>query len=464
MSFKTALSGLNAAQADLNVIGNNIANVSTFGFKKSRAEFVDVYAASYQGISRLQTGAGVRVAQIQQNMSQGLTTYTDNNLDLAIQGRGFFKVSDSGGVYYSRAGMFAPDNSRNQRLQVYPANNNGTFNTGSTVDLRIATTEGPPSQTTNVDIGINLNADDAVPSLSPFDPTNANTYNYATSVTVYDSLGAQHLATAYYVRQAPTSANSWAVYTQMTDTVSAADDAAGTGPAAGLGAGDQLAEPAINPVPSVATAYGGVINPAAIAGLDGSIAGPHVLTFSSTGGLDPALGVDGAVPAPVSFEFTIDNGATGAGPSPTTMAFTMDYSNSTQYANDNGVTSLSQDGYATGLLTGVDVDDTGVVTANYTNGVSTPLGKVALANFQNPQGLQPSGDSTWQESFKSGTVQLGEPGTGNLGLIQGGALEDSNVNLSEELVSLIVAQRNFQANAQAINTENTVTQTIIQIR
>lgn len=112
----------------------------------------------------------------------------------------------------------------------------------------------------------------------------------------------------------------------------------------------------------------------------------------------------------------------------------------------------------------MDVDDTGVVSANYTNGVSTPLGKIALGNFQNPQGLQPSGDSIWQETFNSGEVQLGEPGTGNLGLIQGGALEDSNVNLSEELVSLIVAQRNFQANAQAITTENTITQTIIQIR
>ncbi|MBD3670077.1 MAG: flagellar hook protein FlgE [Gammaproteobacteria bacterium] len=445
MSFKTALSGLNAAQADLNVIGNNIANVSTFGFKKSRAEFVDVYAASYQGISRLQTGAGVRVAQIQQNMSQGLTTYTDNNLDLAIQGRGFFQVSDGGGLYYSRAGMFSPDengyvvNSRNQRLQVFAANSDGTFNTGSTVDLQISTSEGPPSQTTDVDLGINLNAEDTVPAVGPFDPADPLTYNYATSVTTYDSLGATHLATTYYVK---TGANSWEVYTSVTDSVDDTDGTAFVG-----SAGDGFAEPE---------------GPAAFQ-YNQYIDGPHTLDFNPDGSLN--LVDAAATPTTVNYSFSLDNGAIdGPAGGPPFFDFTIDFANATQYANDSGVTSLAQDGYATGLLTGVDVDDTGVVSANYTNGVSTPLGKVALGNFQNPQGLQPSGDSTWQETYNSGEVQLGEPGTGNLGLIQGGALEDSNVNLSEELVSLIVAQRNFQANAQAITTENTITQTIIQIR
>ena len=446
MSFKTALSGLNAAQADLNVIGNNIANVSTFGFKKSRAEFVDVYAASYQGISRLQTGAGVRVAQIQQNMSQGLTTYTDNNLDLAIQGRGFFQVSDSGGTYYTRAGMFSPDqngyvvNSRNQRLQVFPANADGTFNTGSTADLQISTSEGPPSATTNIDLGLNLNAEDTVPTVAPFDPADPYTYNYATSVTVYDSLGATHLATNYFVKSA---ANAWDVYTTVTDSVDDTDGVTTAGTA-----GDGYAEP---------ETFLDVTNP-------GYVSGPLAITFNPNGSLATVNGA--ATPTSRTYSFTIDNGALNGPPVANApyFSFDIDYANSTQYANDSGVTSLAQDGYSTGLLTGIDVDDTGVVTANYTNGVSTPLGKVALGNFQNPQGLQPAGDSTWQETFNSGEVQLGEPGTGNLGLIQGGALEDSNVNLSEELVSLIVAQRNFQANAQAITTENTVTQTIIQIR
>lgn len=435
MTFKTALSGLNAAQADLNVIGNNIANVSTFGFKKSRAEFVDVYAASYQGISRLQAGSGVRVAQIQQNMSAGGTTYTDNNLDLKVQGRGFFMVNDDAGqTYFTRNGMFAPDNqgniinSRGLQLQVYPANTDGTFNTGAATGLQLATTEGPPSATTQLEVGLNLNADDGLPTLPGFNINTPESYNYATSATVYDSLGASHLATMYYEK---TGANTWNVYTTMTDPV---DDVSAT-------IGDGYALPTILPE----------------AGNPTVVSGPHTLVFTPNGGLDPATGVDGGPPAPINFAYTIDNGATN-------MAFTMDYDKATQYANDSGVSFLTQDGYATGLLTGVDVDDSGVVFANYTNGVSEPLGRIALANFQNPQGLQPSGDSLWQETFDSGINRQGEPGTGNLGLIQGGALEDSNVNLSEELVALIVAQRNFQANAQAITTENTVTQTIIQIR
>ena len=450
MAFKTALSGLNAAQTDLNVIGNNIANVSTFGFKKSRAEFVDVYAASYQGISRLQAGSGVRVAQIQQNMSQGLTTYTDNNLDLAIQGRGFFMVNDGGQTLFSRSGMFSPDNqgyvvnSRGQRLQVYPANTDGTFNTGTTADLQLSTAEGPPSQTTAVEVGINLNSEETPPAnlgYVPFDPANPLTYNYATSVTVYDSLGATHLSTMYYVKEPAPLINSWSVYTAVSDTV---DDQNGV--LVGAGAGDGYAEPE-----TAGLAYNNYID------------GPHTLEFSPGGTLNL---VDGAAPLPINFSFNIDNGATSGTTlgGPPYLDFTMDYQRATQYANDSGVSFLTQDGYATGLLTGVDVSDNGVVFANYTNGVATPLGKIALANFQNPQGLQSAGDSTWLETYDSGENRMGEPGTGNLGLIQGGALEDSNVNLSEELVALIVAQRNFQANAQAITTENTVTQTIIQIR
>ncbi|MDH5361031.1 MAG: flagellar hook protein FlgE [Gammaproteobacteria bacterium] len=441
MTFKTALSGLNAAQADLNVIGNNIANVSTFGFKKSRAEFVDVYAASYQGISRLAVGSGVRVAQVQQNMSQGGTTYTDNNLDLAVQGRGFFMVNDSAGqTYFTRNGMFAPDNqgnvvnSRGLQMQVYPANTDGTFNTGTTTGLSISTTEGPPSATTELGIGLNLNADDTLPTVGAFDRNNPLSYNYATSATVYDSLGSTHLTTTYYVK---TAANSWDVYTTMTDPV---DDVSPT-------IGDGFAQPA-NGAPTPFAAF---------AGDPDVIQGPLALVFTSNGTLDPAIGINGAAPLPIDYAYTIDNGATN-------MGFTIDFSKATQYSNDSGVSFLTQDGYATGLLTGVDVDDSGVVFANYTNGVSEPLGRIALANFQNPQGLQPTGDSLWLETFDSGENRQGEPGTGNLGLIQGGALEDSNVNLSEELVALIVAQRNFQANAQAITTENTVTQTIIQIR
>lgn len=451
MAFKTALSGLNAAQADLNVIGNNIANVSTTGFKKSRAEFVDVYASSYQGISRLTAGSGVRVAQIQQNMSKGLTEYTDNNLDLAIQGNGFFVVEDNGSPLYSRAGMFSPDqdgyvvNSRGQRLQVFSPNlTTGTFNTGQMVDLRLDTQTGAPSATTSVELGLQLDAEATAPIIA-FDPTDPTTYNYATSVTTYDSLGATHSLTTYYVKDALIP-NTWYVYSDLADPVDTAN-----GAVTGTGAGDSYAEPTAAGLP--------------LAGWQDRIDGPHTIEFNPDGSL---FQIDGAAaPTTISLSYELDNGAYGSPatpvPGPFSLDFTVDFVGATQYADDSGINFLAQDGYATGLLTGIDVDDYGVVTANYTNGLSLALGKVALATFVNPQGLQSAGDSTWLETGQSGEVIIGEPGTTNLGLIQGGALEASNVNLSEELVALIVAQRNFQANAQAITTENTVTQAIINI-
>ncbi len=433
MSFRIALSGLNAASKDLAVTGNNIANVSTTGFKRSRAEFVDVYAASYQGISRLQAGSGVRVAQIQQQMAQGSVEYTDNNLDLAINGKGFFVLEDNGARVYSRAGAFAPDkdgyvvNSQQQRLQVYPANDDGTFNTGVIADLQLSTTEGPPKATTEVSVGINLDAEAPVvdATLYPtFDPTDPNTYTYSTSVTVYDTLGTSHLATMYYRKNGP---NDWDVYTTLTDKTDS-DVPAG---------GDGLAEAGTLPM-----------------GANNQISGPYNLVFTSTGTVDATA----SSPMPFNYSWAIENGAT------TTLDFTVDYSGSTQYSRESGVNAISQNGFTTGLLTGIDIDDKGVVFARYTNGNDQALGQVVLASFANPQGLQPNGDSAWLQTFGSGEPLYGEPGSASLGLIQSGALESSNVNLSEELVNLIVAQRNFQANAQTITVNDTITQTIINMR
>ncbi len=433
MSFRVALSGLNAASKDLAVTGNNIANVSTTGFKRSRAEFVDVYAASYQGISRLQSGSGVRVAQIQQQMSQGNVEYTDNNLDLAINGKGFFVLEDNGAKVYSRAGSFAPDkdgyvvNSMRQRLQVNPANEDGSFNTGVIADLQLSTSEGPPKATTEVKVSINLDSEAPVVDsvLYPaFDPADPNTYTYSTSVTVYDTLGSNHLATMYYRKD---GANNWNVYTTMTDKT---DSDVPVG-------GDGLAE--------AATLPGGANN---------QISGPYNLVFTSTGGVDPVA----SSPLPFSYSWNIENGAA------TTLDFAIDYGDSTQYSRDSGVNAISQDGFTTGLLTGIDIDDKGVVFARYTNGNDQALGQVVLASFANPQGLQPNGDSGWLQTFGSGEPLYGEAGSASLGLIQSGALESSNVNLSEELVNLIVAQRNFQANAQTITVNDTITQTIINMR
>ena len=443
MSFRIGLSGLNAASQDLSVTGNNIANASTVGFKKSRAEFVDVYAASYQGISRLASGNGVRTSQIQQQMNEGNIEYTDNNLDLAISGKGFFTVSDNGAQKYTRAGQFAPDdegyvvNGRDQRLQVFPPNGDGTFNTGQLTDLRLSTEEGPPKQTEESEIGLNLNADDDpidAATYPDFVPTNPDTYNYSTSQTVYDSLGAQHEFTMYFRK---TATNDWDVYTRMTDNV---DD---------VGTNDGFAEPDTNPY----------------AADPDTVDGPHSLTFNPDGSLDQ---IDGAAPGPVDYSFNIDNGAFGNTPTggavAGTMDFQVDFTQSTQYAKDSATNRLNQDGYASGLLTGINVNDDGVVQANYTNGDARDLGRVALSNFANPQGLQPDGDTAWVESPDSGEPLLGEPGTSNMGLIQSGAVEASNVDIAEELVNLITAQRNYQASSKTIQTQDTITQTLINMR
>jgi len=406
MSFRIALSGMNAASSDLNVTSNNIANANTTGFKQSRAEFGDVFPASAYGLSKNAIGAGVRLAQVAQQFDQGNVDVTGRALDMALTGEGFFTLSNGGATTYSRAGNFGADrdgyvvNPAGHRLQVFQPNANGAgFDTGRMGDLRLATGDSPPNATTVSTISTNLPADAAVPSVTPFDATDPNTYNHTTSLTVYDSLGASHTQSVYYVKT--TNPNEWQVYTQMDG---------------------------------------------------GAAAGPNLVQYSDTGAmLSPANGQI-AMPA-----FTPTNGA-----APMTM--TLDMGKSTQYGNAFSVFSLSQDGYATGRLTGIEVSKEGVVLARYSNGVANPLGQVALTTFNNPQGLQSLGDNTWAETFDSGQPRRGPAGTSEFGLVQGGALEASNVNLTEQLVNMITAQRNFQANAQMISTQDQITQTVINIR
>ena len=439
MPFRIALSGLNAASADLEVTGNNIANASTNGFKSSRAEFADVYATSLAGVSNTAIGGGVRLAGVAQQFAQGNVEFTNNSLDLAINGEGFFVLSDGGSNVYSRAGAYSVDrngyvvNSSGQRLQVFsPINGSSTaFNTGSLNDLRIQLTEGAPNATTEVELGINLDAGDAsadtgsvFPAVDPnfFDPNDATTYNYSTSYTVYDSLGAEHTSTMYFLRDATAGSTTW--YSWLY-----ADDGAGN---------------------------------MALVQQDG--ADYSTLQFSSSGALTAVNGVAGTTTA-ASGPLVLANGAAA-------LNMTLDYAEMTQYgggvSSEDGaaysVNSLFQDGYTTGRLTGLEVGDTGVVSARYTNGQSAALGKVAVASFPNTQGLRQLGDTNWAETFASGNVLIGEAGTASFGMIQSGALEASNVDLSEQLINLITAQRNYQANSQVISTADTVTQTIINIR
>jgi flagellar hook protein FlgE len=405
MSFGIALSGINAAQTALNVTSNNIANSATNGFKQSRSEFAELFAVSPQGVSRTQTGAGVKVASIAQQFSQGNIESTNNSLDLAIKGQGFFVVSDAGAATYTRAGSFETDNkgfvvnSEGQRLQVYPPNSNGTFNTTSLADLQLIAGDSAPQATSAASIVFNLPSNATPPAVATFDPTNATSYTNSTSMTVYDSLGAAHTASLYFVKTA--TANTWDARMFIDGT---------------------------------------------------AVGGAQTLAYTPTGTLT----------APVGGKISFPGYTPGTGAADINL--TVDFNNTSQYGDTFGVTSVTQDGFTTGKLIGINVDSTGVVQARYTNGRSISLGQVAIASFANPQGLQPIGNTNWSETFGSGQALHGQAGNSGFGLIQSGSLEQSNVDITAQLVNMITSQRNFQANAQMISTENQLTQTIINIR
>ena len=407
MSFGIALSGLNAAQTDLNVTANNIANSATTGFKQSRSEFAELFAVSPVGVSRTQYGNGAKVAAVAQQFTQGNINTTNNSLDLAISGQGFFILSDAGSTAYSRAGAFQVDNegyvvnSQQQRLQVYPPAVTGAFNTSTLSDLRLVTSESPPSATTTVETVFNLPSAAELPVTTPFDPADETSYNTARSLTIYDSLGSAHTASMHFVK---TATNEWDVHVSV----------------------------------------------------DGNALGAQHLVYSSTGQLtSPANGF-----APMPAYDAAAGLSTGAAP----LNLTFDLGETSQYGDAFSMTSITQDGYTTGRLIGIDVDSTGVVQARFTNGRSTSLGQIAIANFSNPQGLQQLGNTNWAETAASGQALNGQAGNSGFGLIQSGALEASNVDITAQLVNMITAQRNFQANAQMIQTADQVTQTIINIR
>jgi flagellar hook protein FlgE len=349
MPFTIALSGLNAASADLGVAANNIANVNTNGFKMSRAQFSEVFAVGTQSVSSSATGSGVRLSSIAQQFTQGNIDFTDNALDLAIAGEGFFVLSDNGARLYSRAGAFGVDNEGNvvnaqgHRLQAYPYAGSGLFNTGTPQDLTLTTGANPPQATTRASLGLNLPADAPLPSNPVFDPVDPSSFNHTTSVTIYDSLGSAHTATTYFIKDA--AVNTWNL---------------------------QIA-------------------------IDGTpVGGVNQISFANDGSLSTPAGGLLALPA-----YTPTTGAAD-------ITMSMDLASATQFGNAFGVNSLSQDGFTTGRLTGVSVDAEGIVFARFTNGQSTSLGKLALANFVNHHGMQQLGDTTGGQSFAKCDSLLGE--------------------------------------------------------
>ncbi|MDI1229723.1 MAG: flagellar hook protein FlgE [Methylobacter sp.] len=453
MGFATALSGLKAASTSLQVTGNNIANSQTTGFKESRAEFADVYASSIGGVSKTQPGSGVKVTEVAQQFNQGNIESTQNSLDLAVSGNGFFVLADTVNLpdknnpnapvdpsvpsAYTRNGAFQLDSSGNvvndkgQYLLAFAANGTTAaegFSVGVFRPLTIDTAQGLPNATENINMKLNINAAAAVPPTAAFDPTDPLSYNNTTSVTTYDIQGNAHIASTYYVKTA--TANEWDAYLFLDDF--------------GITTGGPAVPPGGAP-PST------VVTPVNTPGT------PMKLAFTSTGVLDTV----NAVPATKVDFGAIDLSDIDPNISVDPMAFDLDFFGTTQFATPFSVNGLDQDGLPAGNLTGIDVDATGVVFARYSNGGSKALGQVALARFPSNQALAKLGDTSWATTSTSGAPIFGAAGDNNFGGIQSSALEGSNVDLSEQLVKLIIAQQAYQANSQTITTEKTLIQTIL---
>ncbi|PKF62767.1 flagellar hook protein FlgE [Psychromonas sp. psych-6C06] len=464
MSFNVALSGIAAAQTDLDSTANNIANVGTVGFKESRAEFDSVYANSLFSNSKTKTGDGVSVAAVAQQFHQGSLKFTNNPLDLAITGSGFFATSGNIGdrdLSFTRAGTFKlnnenfiVDNSGNY-LQAFPVNPDGTSSSVSlstTQPIQIPETAGTPVSTSEISITLNLPAGDSTLDPANFDPNDPSTYNNATSVTIYDSLGEAHITSTYYIKPDDasfTGTNQWVTFVTVDGKPVDAWDKNATPPAPVSGTygqdttGDGLQDTTAQ---ATYTDANGVVRTGAVLTFDSVGA----YTGSSPAALDFApLGVGGAN--------VLDPGADG------TQAFNLDFKEPTQFASAFEVTALEQDGLTVGRLTGVEIGNDGLVKATYSNGTSQPLSRVAIVRFRNEQGLAQTG-SNWIASQNSGEPIAGEASSGSFGSINSAALEQSNVNLTTELVDLITAQRNFQANSRALEINNTLQQTILQIR
>jgi flagellar hook protein FlgE len=434
MSFFTSLSGLQAAQSEMSTISHNLANVSTNGFKRSVTQFADVIASTANSNPSQMVGSGTVVKAVRQQFGQGGFTQSSSALDVAISGDGFFIVKgdekSGNGVSFTRNGSFQVTSDRyvvdsqGNKLQVYPVDGSGAVvatGLASTVSLRLPQTSGKPEATQNVAFSLNLNANSAIPADADrfedvdyaFDRFDPGTYNQSAQSTIYDSNGNALTLTTYFVREtAPTAGDptsSWTAYSFVGDK--------------------QLS-----------------------ASADPDEMEPITLEFDATGKLTAPTG-------PTTFAGFLPAGTT------TEQTIALDFGDATtQVYSPFSVNATSQDGSPVGQIEGVTIADDGTVRASFSNGDTQALGKVVLASFSNPAGLRQLGNSTWASSGLSGDARLGEPGANGFGGLMSGAIERSNVDITEELVGLIAAQRNFQANAKALDTASQISQTIFNIR
>ncbi|GLQ99940.1 flagellar hook protein FlgE [Dyella mobilis] len=403
MALNQALSGINAAQADLNVISNNIANAGTVGFKGSTAQFSEVYAVTGLNLSSVAVGSGAELTGVAQQFGQGDLETTNGSLDMAMSGNGFFVVNNGSGNQYTRDGAFHQDANGNvvtssgANLQVYPPNAAGGFNTSTLTNLQLNTAQSAATPTSTITASSNLPASAALPTDATFSPTDPNSYNNASTLTIYDSQGGAHSASIYYVK---TGNNTWN-----------------------------------------ANLY-----------IDGQSAGTQALTFNSAGALtSPANGNLSFTPTALS------NGATLSSP------LTVNMSNTTQFGTAYAPGTINQNGYEAGTLENVEIGTDGIVTAIYSNNQTTQLGQIAVANFSNLQGLQQVGNNNWVGTQASGTAVMGTASTGQFGDIEQGQLETSNTSdTTAQLVDMIQAQQNYQANSQMLGTVSSLDQALFQ--
>ncbi|UXY17013.1 flagellar hook protein FlgE [Chitiniphilus purpureus] len=433
MGFQQGLSGLNASSKNLDVIGNNIANANTVGFKASRTEFADVFAATFASAGNI-AGIGVRVKDIAQQFGQGNITSTNNPLDIAITGNGFFRMQDSSGaITYSRNGQFQLDREGNvvnggQTLTGWLADpvSGALIKGGQPQALQVSVSNVGARATgasglSNSGVQMQLNLDASKPILDraapptgvgPLNITDPTTYTSATSADVYDAQGVRHTLQYFFTK---VGTNQWEVQTSFDGAAPVMADPDGAG--------------------ALTQGY---------------------LYFDGNGQL-----VDTAPDSVAGYVFTTNLVAPNGATSPFT--FNVNFARSTQFGSAFGVNQLRQDGYPDGVLTGMSISKDGTILAQFSNSQTKTIGQIVLANFANPQGLQPMGDNRWAETYDSGQARVGDPGTTDLGLLQAAAVEDANVDLTAELVNLIVAQRSYQANTQTIKAQDTILQTIVNL-
>ncbi|HIF9092419.1 TPA: flagellar hook protein FlgE [Photobacterium damselae] len=445
MSVNIALSGLGAAQKDLNTTSNNIANANTYGFKESRAEFGDVYSNSIFSNAKTSTGGGVQTSTVAQQFHEGSSLYTNNPLDLRISGAGFFAVADNkaepANNSLTRNGAFHLNNqnelvnSEGKFLLGYEVNSDtNTVSSYEPKSMKIDDVFGKPTPSKNMDISLNLPNKETMPKNQPFNFDDKDSYSRSTSSTIYDSLGKPYKMNTYYVAKYnptnPATANTWEVYHTVTNP---------SGKELPLDVDTTKLDPTF--VANGAAAHKG-----------------YIMKFDTSGQLQAG---SPSVINMVNFKKAgIDVG--GADDS---QALTMNYKEPTQYASPFEVRQFKDvDGATTGYLSKVDIDPDGNVLASYSNGKDRIVGRVAMARVSNEQGLSQLGGTLWNVTQESGDAVWGDASQGSFGAIKSGTLEQSNIDMTQELVDLITAQRNFQASSRALEVNNQLQQNILQIR